>query len=107
MPPKPPLIRSAWAKLYGMTGVRVRLRARRQKGGRHLPDQVSHARCQRGIRLAVTARPGRLKWPSEALQVLLKKGNDPAGAKAAAKAAPTVKLLAERFLTEHAEAKRA
>jgi integrase len=45
---------------------------------------------------------------SEALQVLaaVKKGNHPAGAKAAAKAAPTVKLFAERFLTEHAEAKR-
>jgi hypothetical protein len=34
------------------------------------------------------------------------KGEDPAGAKAAAKAAATVKSLAERFLTEHAEAER-
>ena len=44
----------------------------------------------------------------EALLVLaaVKKGEDPAGAKAAAKAAPTVKSLAERFLAEHAEAKR-
>jgi integrase len=44
----------------------------------------------------------------EALLVLaaVKKGEDPAGAKAAAKAVPTVKSLAERFLAEHAEAKR-
>jgi integrase len=34
------------------------------------------------------------------------KGGDPAGAKAAAKAAPTVTELATRFLAEHAEAKR-
>jgi hypothetical protein len=34
------------------------------------------------------------------------KGEDPAGAKAAAKAAATVKSLAERFLAEHAEAER-
>src|SRR5262249_17300734 len=33
-------------------------------------------------------------------------GADPAGARAAAKAAPTVEALATRFLAEHAEAKR-
>jgi integrase len=37
---------------------------------------------------------------------LVAQGKDPAGAKAAAKAAPTVAELAVRFLTEHAEAKR-
>jgi hypothetical protein len=45
---------------------------------------------------------------AEALRVLgeVAKGADPAGAKAAAKAAPTVAELAARFLAEHAEAKR-
>ncbi|HKM71338.1 MAG TPA: tyrosine-type recombinase/integrase [Stellaceae bacterium] len=45
---------------------------------------------------------------AEALRVLgeVAKGADPAGAKAAAKAAPTVTELAVRFLAEHAEAKR-
>jgi integrase len=45
---------------------------------------------------------------AEALRVLgeVAKGADPAGAKSAAKAAPTVAELAVRFLTEHAEAKR-
>jgi integrase len=37
---------------------------------------------------------------------LVAHGKDPAGAKAAAKAAPTVSELAQRFLTEHVEAKR-
>ena len=37
---------------------------------------------------------------------LVAQGKDPAGAKAAAKVAPTVSELAERFLAEHAEAKR-
>ena len=37
---------------------------------------------------------------------LVASGGDPAGAKAAAKAAPTVEALANRFLTEHAETKR-
>src|SRR5271167_2799083 len=43
---------------------------------------------------------------AEALRVLgeVAKGADPAGAKAAAKAAPTVTELAVRFLAEHAEA---
>jgi len=40
------------------------------------------------------------------LLVLVAHGKDPAGAKAAAKAAPTVSELAQRFLTEHVEAKR-
>jgi integrase len=45
---------------------------------------------------------------AEALRVLgeVAKGADPAGAKAAAKAAPTVAELAARFLAEHVEAKR-
>jgi hypothetical protein len=45
---------------------------------------------------------------AEALRVLgeVARGADPAGAKSAAKAAPTVAELAVRFLTEHAEAKR-
>jgi integrase len=45
---------------------------------------------------------------NEALQLLaaVKKGADPAGAKAAAKETPTVEALAKRFLAEHAEAKR-
>jgi len=45
---------------------------------------------------------------AEALRVLgeVARGADPAGAKAAAKAAPTVTELAARFLAEHAEAKR-
>jgi integrase len=45
---------------------------------------------------------------AEALRVLgeVAKGGDPAGAKAVAKAAPTVTELATRFLAEHAEAKR-
>ena len=45
---------------------------------------------------------------TEALRLLgeVAKGADPAGAKAAAKAAPTVAELATRFLVEHAEAKR-
>jgi hypothetical protein len=61
-----------------------------------------HKICRHGSPLTVeTAR-------AEALQVLaaVQKGSDPAGAKAAAKAAPMVRLFAERFLTEHAEAKR-
>ena len=37
---------------------------------------------------------------------LVASGGDPAGAKAATKAAPTVEALAYRFLTEHAETKR-
>jgi integrase len=37
---------------------------------------------------------------------LVAHGNDPVGSKAAAKAAPTVSELAERFLAQHAEAKR-
>ena len=37
---------------------------------------------------------------------LVAQGKDPAGAKAAAKAAPTVSELAARFLADHAEAKR-
>jgi hypothetical protein len=37
---------------------------------------------------------------------LVAQGKDPAGAKAEAKAAPTVTELAARFLAEHAEAKR-
>jgi integrase len=40
------------------------------------------------------------------LSGLVAHGKDPAGAKSAAKAAPTVVDLAQRFLTEHAEAKR-
>jgi integrase len=45
---------------------------------------------------------------TEALRILgeVAKGADPAGAKAAAKTAPTVAELATRFLAEHAEAKR-
>src|SRR5262245_1321825 len=45
---------------------------------------------------------------AEALRVLgeVAKGADPSGARAAAKAAPTVAELAARFLAEHAEAKR-
>src|SRR6516162_10058178 len=44
---------------------------------------------------------------AEALRVLgdVARGHDPAGVKAAAKAAPTVGELAARFLAEHAEAK--
>ena len=40
------------------------------------------------------------------LLALVAQGKDPAGAKAAAKAAPTVAEFAARFLAEHAEAKR-
>jgi integrase len=40
------------------------------------------------------------------LSGLVAHGKDPAGAKSATKAAPTVVDLAQRFLTEHAEAKR-
>jgi integrase len=45
---------------------------------------------------------------AEALRILgeIAKGADPAGAKAAAKAAPIVHELAARFIAEHAEAKR-
>jgi len=43
---------------------------------------------------------------AERLLALVALGKDPAGAKTEAKAAPTVADLAERFLAEHAEAKR-
>jgi integrase len=45
---------------------------------------------------------------AQALRILgdVARGDDPAGVKAAAKAAPTVGELAVRFLAEHAEAKR-
>jgi integrase len=85
--------------------------ARRQKGA-----AVSYL-------IKYRTRDGRQRWQTigrhgspwtveearkQALQILaaVKKGDDPAGAKAAAKAAPTVKDLAERFLSEHAMAKR-
>jgi integrase len=52
-------------------------------------------------------------WTAEAARTeakrllgLVAQGKDPAGAKAEAKTAPTVAGLAERFLAEHAEAKR-
>ena len=49
---------------------------------------------------------GRRREIPPARGKLVAQGKDPAGAKAAAKAAPTVADLARRFLAEHAEAKR-
>jgi integrase len=85
--------------------------ARRQKG-----DAVNYF-------IKYRTRDGRQRWhtigrhgspwtPETAraearrLLGLVASGSDPAGAKAAAQAAPTVEALADRFLAEHAEAKR-
>jgi len=50
--------------------------------------------------------PDQARTEAKRLSGLVAHGKDPAGAKAAAKAAPTVADLAQRFLDEHAEAKR-
>jgi integrase len=50
--------------------------------------------------------PETARAEAKRLLALVAHGKDPAGAKAAAKAAPTVTDLAQRFLAEHAEAKR-
>jgi integrase len=50
--------------------------------------------------------PDEARAEAKRLLGLVAHGKDPAGARAAAKAAPTVADLAERFLAEHAEAKR-
>jgi integrase len=50
--------------------------------------------------------PEQARAEAKRLLGLVAQGKDPAGAKAEAKAAPTVAELAARFLAEHAEAKR-
>src|SRR6516165_10421838 len=50
--------------------------------------------------------PESARSEAKRLLALAAHGRDPAGAKAAAKNAPTVGELAERFLTEHVETKR-
>jgi integrase len=50
--------------------------------------------------------PDEARAEAKRLLALVAHGKDPAGAKAAAKAALTVAELAQRFLAEHAEAKR-
>jgi integrase len=50
--------------------------------------------------------PKQARAEAKRLLGLVAQGKDPAGAKAEAKAAPTVAELAARFLAEHAEAKR-
>jgi integrase len=50
--------------------------------------------------------PDQARAEAKRLSGLVAHGKDPAGAKAAAKAAPTVADLAQRFIAEHAEAKR-
>ena len=50
--------------------------------------------------------PETARAEARRLLALAAHGKDPAGAKAAAKGAPTVSELAAKFLTEHAEAKR-
>ena len=50
--------------------------------------------------------PDQARTEAKRLSGLVAHGKDPAGAKAAAKAAPTVADLAQRFLDEHAESKR-
>jgi integrase len=50
--------------------------------------------------------PDEARAEAKRLLALVAHGKDPAGAKAAAKAAPTIADLARRFLAEHAEAKR-
>jgi integrase len=50
--------------------------------------------------------PEQARTEARRLLGLVAVGSDPAGAKAQAKVAPTVDALAQRFLTEHAEAKR-
>jgi integrase len=50
--------------------------------------------------------PEQARAEAKRLLGLVAQGKDPAAAKAAARAAPTVSELARRFLTEHAEAKR-
>jgi integrase len=50
--------------------------------------------------------PETARAEAKRLSGLVANGKDPAGAKAAGKAAPTVSELAARFLVEHAEAKR-
>jgi integrase len=50
--------------------------------------------------------PETARAEAKRLLALVAYGKDPAGAKATAKAAPTVADLAQRFLAEHAEAKR-
>jgi integrase len=53
-----------------------------------------------------TLTPDEARAEAKRLLALVAQGKDPAAAKAAAKAAPTVAELAQRFLAEHAEAKR-
>jgi integrase len=50
--------------------------------------------------------PDEARTEATRLLALVAQGKDPAGTKAAAKTAPTVAELAQRFLVEHAEAKR-
>jgi integrase len=50
--------------------------------------------------------PDEARAEAKRLLALVAHGKDPAGAKAAAKTAPTVAELAQRFLAEHVEAKR-
>jgi integrase len=50
--------------------------------------------------------PDQARAEAKRLLAMVAAGKDPAGAKAEAKAAPTVAEFAERFLAEHAEAKR-
>src|SRR5579875_1233963 len=68
-----------------------------------------HATDGKDVTLSDTALPGfevRARAGAKRLLGLVAQGKDPAAAKAAARAAPTVSELARRFLTEHAEAKR-
>src|SRR5437660_8453898 len=88
--------------------------ARVQRGG--AKSYVLHYRVGTGrgapLRKLTIGRHGSPWAPEQAraeakrLLGLVAQGKDPAGAKAEAKAAPTVAELAARFLAEHAEAKR-
>jgi len=83
------------------SGIRTYILKYRAGGGRSAP-----------LRKLTIGRHGSPWTPDQAraearlILALVAHGKDPAGAKAAAKAAPTVADLAQRFLVEHAEAKR-